>query len=189
MKMKVIGLTGTIGSGKEVVREILEKNTNSYSVVLSSLLKEDALKKQGIQVTREIRQNLGNELRKQYGTEILAKIAVSFMQNNKDFLIIDGIRNPGEVDFLREKFGEEFKLIAVDSPQQLRFERMNGRNREGDPAIWEEFVRLDERDQGKDEPEYGQQVKKCIEMADVLIQNDGSLEELQQKVLDSIKQL
>lgn len=189
MKMKVIGLTGTLSSGKEVVREILEKNTSSYSVVLSSLLKEDTLKKQGIKITREIRQNLGNELRKQYGNDVLVKIAVSFMQKNKNFLIIDGIRSLGEADFLRGKFGEDFKLIAVDASQQIRFERMNQRKREGDPATWEEFVRLDERDQGKDEPEYGQQVKKCVEMADVVIQNDGSLEEFQKKVEDVIKQL
>ncbi len=186
--MKVIGLTGTLSSGKEVVREILEKNTNSYSVVLSSLLKEDILKKQGIKITREIRQNLGNELRKQYGTDVLVKIAVSFMQK-KDFLIIDGIRNPGEVDFLRESFGDSFKLIAVDAPQQIRFERMSQRKREGDPATWDDFVKLDERDQGKDEPEYGQQVRKCVEMADMVLQNDGSLEEFQKKVEDTIKQI
>lgn len=189
MKMKVIGLTGTLSSGKETVREILEKNLSSYSVVLSSLLREEALAKQGIKITREIRQNLGNELRKQYGADVLVKIAVSFMQKNKDFLIIDGIRNPGEVDFLRSKFGDDFKLIAVDAPQQIRFERMNERRREGDPTTWEEFLRLDERDQGKDEPEYGQQVKKCVEMADITVQNDGDLEDLQKKVEDAMKVL
>lgn len=189
MKMKVIGLTGAIGSGKEIVREIFEKNTSSYSVVLSSLLKDDALKKQGIKITREIRQNLGNELRKQYGAEVLVKIAVNFMQRNKDFLIIDGIRNPGEADFLREKFGDDFKLIAVDAPQQTRFERISQRRRDGDPITLEEFVKLDERDQGKDEPEYGLQVRKCIETADIILQNDGSMEEFQKKVEDAIKEL
>ena len=187
--MKVLGLTGTFASGKEIAREIIEKNSNSYSVVLSSLLKEDALKGQGINITREIKQNLGNELRKQYGSDVLVKIAVNFMQKNKDFLIIDGIRNPGESDFLRQKFGNDYKLIAVDAPQQVRFERFSKRSREGDPQTFEEFVKVDERDQGKDEPEYGQQVRKCIEMADFVIQNDGSLEEFQQKVLETIKQL
>lgn len=189
MKMKVIGLTGTIGSGKEIVRELFEKNNNSYSVVLSSLLKEEALKKQGIEITREIRQNLGNELRRQYGSDILVKIAISFMQKNKDFLVIDGIRNSGEADFLKSKFGESFKLIAVDAPQQMRFERLSQRKREGDPATLEEFIRLDERDQGKDEPEYGQHVRKCIEMADIVLQNDGSLEEFQKKVEDLISKI
>ncbi len=184
--MKVVGLTGTIGSGKEIVREIIEKNTNSYSVVLSSLLKEDTLKKQGIMITREIRQNLGNELRKQYGNDILAKIAVSFMQKNKDFLVIDGIRNPGEVDFLKTKFGVDFKLVAVDAPQQVRYERISQRKREGDPQTLEEFVKLDERDQGKEESDYGQQVRKCIEMADITIQNDGSLEDLERKVKEHL---
>ena len=188
MKMKIIGLTGTIGSGKEVVREILEKNFNAYTVVLSSLLKEDALKKQGIKITREIQQNLGDELRKQYGPEILAKIAVSFMQKDKDMLIIDGIRNPGESDFLKTKFGDSYKLIAVDAQQKIRFERTVKRGRPTDPKILEEFVKLDDREQGKDEPDYGLQIRKCIEMADIVLQNDGSLEEFQKKVTDVIKE-
>ncbi len=188
-EMKVIGLTGTMASGKETVRDIIEKNTNSHSVILSSLLKEDALKKQKITITREMRQNLGNELRKQYGADVLVKVAVGFMPRNKDFLIIDGLRNPGEVDFLKSKFGIDFKLIAVDAPQQVRFERISSRNREGDPKTWEEFVRVDDRDQGKDEPEYGQQVRKCIQMADILIQNDTNVDELNKKVADVIRQL
>lgn len=186
--MKVIGLTGTIGSGKDVVREILEKKFNTVSVKLSDLLDQAILKKKGIATTREIQQDSGDQLRKQYGNHILAKIAVEFMKKNNDMKVIDGIRNPGEVDFLRQQFGEDFKLIAVDAPQQVRFERVVKRNRDIDPKTWEEFVVADERDQGKEQPEYGQQVRKCIEMADVVLQNDGSLEEFQKKVEDVIRE-
>ena len=103
--------------------------------------------------------------------------------------MIDGIRNPGEVDFLRQQFGDDFKLIAIDAQQQVRFERVVKRNRDIDPKTWEEFVAADERDQGKAQPEYGQQVRKCIEMADIVLQNDGSLEELKKKAEDAIKEV
>ena len=185
--MKVIGLTGTIGSGKDIVREMLEKKFNTVSVRLSDLLEINSLKKLGIKITREMLQNLGDDLRKKYGTHVLAKLAIDFMKKASEIKIIDGIRNPGEVDFLRQQFGEDFKLIAIDAPQQIRFERVVKRNRDIDPKKWEEFVSIDECDQGKDQPEYGQQVRKCIEMADVIIQNDGSLEDLQKKIEDVIK--
>lgn len=189
MIMKIIGLTGTIGSGKDIVREILEKKFDTVSVRLSDLLDTNELKKKGIKITRDIQQNLGNELRKKYGAHVLAKLAIDFMKKNTDIKVIDGIRNPGEVDFLRQQFGDDFKLIAIDASQQIRFERIVKRNRDIDPKIWEEFVATDERDQGKDQPEYGQQVRKCIEMADVVLQNDGSLEEFQKKVEDVIKEI
>jgi len=189
MSMKVIGLTGTIGSGKDIVREMLEKKLDTVSVRLSDLLETSALKKMGIKVTREMQQNLGDDLRQKYGTHVLAKIAIDFMKKNNDVKVIDGIRNSGEVDFLRQQFGDDFKLIAIDAPQQVRFERIVKRKRPIDPKTWEEFIVADERDQGKDQPEYGQQVRKCIEMADLIIQNDGSMEEFKRKVEDAIKEL
>lgn len=187
--MKVIGLTGTIGSGKDVAREILEKKFNARAIKLSDLLDYSALKKQGIKITRKIQQDLGDELRKQYGAHILAKIALDFMKKSDNVKIIDGIRNPGEVGYLREQFGDNFILIAIDAPQQVRFERLFKRNRVADPKTWEEFTVADERDQGKDQPNYGQQVSKCIEMADIVLQNDSTLEEFKGKVEDLVKDI
>ena len=189
MVMKVIGLTGTIGSGKDVVRETLEKKFDTVSVRLSDLLDTNELKKRGIKITRDIQQDLGNGLRQKYGVHVLAKLAIDLMKKTSEIKIIDGIRNPGEVDFLRQQFGEDFKLIAIDASQQVRFERVVKRNRDIDPKKWEEFIVVDERDQGKDQPEYGQQVRKCIEMADAIIQNDDTLEEFKRKVEDAIKEI
>jgi dephospho-CoA kinase len=181
--MKVIGLTGTIGSGKEMVKEYITKRFSSWYVHLSSMITGD-LEKKKISFDRKKMQDVGNELRKQYGSFILAKLAVSYMQRDKEILIVDGIRNPGEVDFLRKTFGRDFLLIAVDAPQQMRFERIKQRGRKIDPKTFEEFVALDERDQGKGEPEYGQQTAKCRAMADVVIMNDGTAEDLVKKMED-----
>ncbi len=176
--MKVIGLTGTLCSGKGTVKEIICKRVNCYTVSLSSVIKASERK----EVDRKILQDKGNELRKNYGADILVRLATDYMQRNKEFLIIDGIRNPAEVDYLRKKFGKDFFLIAVDAPRKIRFERMVKRNRKDDPKTWEEFLEIDERDLGKDEPEYGQRVKDCMEKADFLIINDSNIEELEKKV-------
>ncbi|MEM5766155.1 MAG: AAA family ATPase [Candidatus Aenigmatarchaeota archaeon] len=174
----VIGITGTIGSGKEVVKEILIKNFSCYSVSLSSVIQSQLKNK----ADRKTLQDMGNELRKKYGSFILAKLATDYLQRDKEMIIVYGIRNPGEVDYLRKTFGNKFFLIAVDAPRELRWERIKNMAREGDPKAWDEFVVVDERDQGVGEGLEGQQVRRCIDMADMLIRNDGDINQLNEKI-------
>jgi dephospho-CoA kinase len=186
--MKVVGITGTIGCGKELVKEILSRNFANYSVSLSSAIRWEMEKRKG-SVSRGTLQDMGNELRQKYGTHVLAKVAVEYLQRNRPLIIVDGIRNPGEAEYLKKTFGDNFKLIAVDAPQQLRFERVKNRARAGDPADFDAFVQMDDRDQGKDEPPYGQHVKTCIDMADFKVENSGTPDELAAKMQEVIKQL
>ena len=70
----------------------------------------------------------------------------------------------------------------MDAERKIRFERLLKRKKEGDPRSWEEFLSLDERDQGKEEPDYGQRTRECINQADFLILNNGSKEELKSQI-------
>ncbi|MBI4009655.1 MAG: AAA family ATPase [Candidatus Aenigmarchaeota archaeon] len=180
--MKVIGLTGTIGSGKEVVKDFIKKKYNCYYVTLSDILKSEIEKRKGT-LSRTTLQDIGNEMRKKYGNHILAMLAVEYLGRDKEAIIIDGIRHAAEIEYLKKKFGGDFKLIAVDAPQEVRFQRIVDRGRD-DPKAWGEFVKTDERDQGIGEEEHGLHVKDCVERADFLIVNDSTLEELEKKVND-----
>ncbi len=179
--MKVIGLTGTIASGKEVIKEIIAKKFDSYQVSLSGAIRGE-MEKRKREFSRRTLQDMGNELRQKYGTHVLAKVSTEFMPRAKPVMVVDGIRNPGEAEWLRKIYKKDFILVGVDAPQQLRFQRVQSRNRPLDPKTWEEFVALDERDQGKNEPPYGQNVRKCIEMADVVVENDGDESKLSAKM-------
>lgn len=70
----LIGLTGYLSSGKDTVAEYLvNKSFNHYS--LSDEIRA-VLKKRNILSTRDSQFKLGNELRKKYGSDYLAFVAL-----------------------------------------------------------------------------------------------------------------
>jgi dCMP deaminase len=167
----IIGITGTKRSGKSVLAKALEKKGFVYSS-LSDRVREEAAKR-GLQ-TYTIRdlQDIGNELRTRDGTGILAKRTLDVVAG-KENVVVEGIRNPGEVEVLRNA-GQDFYLIAVDAPQRTRFQRMVEAAKPEDPADWEGFLEMDARDMGGGEVDSGQQVAKCMEKADYLFWKDYS---------------
>ncbi len=175
----IIGLTGSLAAGKEVVSDFFkEKNFVYFS--LSQEVRSVA-KERGIELTRKNLQDLGNELRETEGIGVLAKrILNKIKENSNPNIIVDGIRNPAEIDVLKEL--NNFFLIAVDAPKKIRFDRFVKRNRESDPKIWEEFLKVDARDKGEGESETGQGVGKCMGRADFTLENNSTLEEIQNKL-------
>jgi dephospho-CoA kinase len=186
--MKIIGITGTLASGKTSVKDFFLSHFSSYFISLSDIIKEELLK-EGREVKRETLIEKGNELRKKYGNQILVEVAILTLPQNleKELIIIDGIRNPGEVAYLKEKFGKDFILIGVDAPRELRLKRLMERGKEGDPKSFEEFIEMDKTDFGENQPEYGQKVGECLKLADYLIINDGTMDELNKKLEDLSK--
>lgn len=181
MVIKVIGLTGTMGSGKNSVKQIIMQRFSCYHMTLSDVIRGEIEKKKG-RLDRTKLQDMGNEMRQKYGNHILAMLAVEYLPRDKDMIIVDGIRNPGEVEYLKKKFGDDFILVAVDAPTEVRFQRLKERNDPKDPQTIEEFKAADARDKGKEEPPYGQQVGACVKMADFKVTNAGTLTQLEQEV-------
>lgn len=171
----IVGLTGSLAAGKGVVSDFLKEKGYAY-LSLSNEVREVA-KERGIELNRDNLQNLGNQLRKEHGNGVLAKFAIDKIRDNQyTDVIVDGIRNPAEVEELR-KLGN-FVLISVDAPKDIRFKRLVERNRESDPKNWEGFMRIDNKDKGIGEEEYGQGVGKCMEMADFRLVNDKKIDEV-----------
>lgn len=166
-----MGLTGRIASGKGIVAEYFIKKEFIYTS-LSKVIREEA-KRRGIEETRKNLQDLGNLLREQQGAGIWARKIADKIDASKDY-VIDGIRNPAEVrEFM---IFNDFYLISVDANQKLRYRRVVSRDKSSDKKTWEGFLEMDQRDFMEENPS-GQQVGKCMHMADFHIVNDGSLED------------
>jgi dephospho-CoA kinase len=169
-KKLVIGISGTICSGKGAVAEIL-KNKGCHLITLSSIVK-DSLNAKGIPITRISMQDEGNILRKEFGGQVLAERALAKYKSYDTPLVIDGIRNIKEVEYLKEH--SNFFLIGVDAPFELRWDRIKSRNKDSDLLNHDKFVIDDARDRGFNEPLDGQQVAMCLVHADFLINNDDN---------------
>jgi dCMP deaminase len=180
----IVGLTGTIASGKGVVSEILQEMGFKYSST-SDRVREEAVLRGNPNYKIVDLQNIGNELREKFGLGELVKRTLKKLENAEDS-VIDGIRNLGEIKALKNSGAV---IIGVDAPLQTRFQRLIERARDSDPKDWDGFIKMDRRDKGAGEENSGQQVSACLEKADYLINNDSNLEQLKEKIYTIIKDI
>ena len=181
-----IGLVGPIASGKGTVIKILsEKEYSSYS--LSDRIREE-IKSRGMEITRDTLNTVSNELRENIGTDVWAKRTAELIEKeNPEFVVIDAIRNPAEISYLKEKLG--IKIIGIIANQARRYEWFHARttNTAG-VSTWEEFKELDDKEL-KQTGDHKQQVAECLELADIIIDNNGTIEDLKHKVEDYVQTL
>lgn len=178
MNNVIIGLTGQNSSGKEQVALYFNGiGFKCYS--LSDVIRSEAQKRK-LPCTRSVLIDLGRELRLEHGNGYLAEQIIRRIETNKNY-VIDSFRHPDEVAVFRKI--NNFNLIAIESKQNIRFERMKLRNRTGDPQTFEEFLKLDLEESVSTKTE-GQNLTATIATADYVIENNDTIEELYLKLND-----
>ncbi|RMD66939.1 hypothetical protein D6817_02960 [Candidatus Pacearchaeota archaeon] len=173
----IIGVVGPIASGKSVLSKVLQQK-GFARLSLSDEVREE-VRSRGLEIRRDLLQDIGNEMREKFGDGYWAERLLGKIEQKKSY-VIEGIRNPGEIEMLR-KLGN-FVLVGIDAPADKRLERALARARESDPKTLEEMKKIDERDLGMGEKTSGQQVARCMEMADYLIENNSTLDSFTQKI-------
>ncbi|HEY5176720.1 MAG TPA: deaminase [Terriglobales bacterium] len=180
----VIGFTGAFGSGCSTACGYLRHERGFELIALSDPLKALWEKRNGNRnYTREDLQKLGDEIRKEGGSGAVVELAFEKVpKNGEHAIVIDGIRNVGEVEALREQFGYGFSLIAVLARKDDRWDRIGQTAYLNKGLDKDEFDDDDQRDWDEDTT-YGQQVNLCVDKADILIDNGEGLKEFKEKVL------
>ena len=179
--MKIVGITGTNASGKGTIVDYLVKNKNfTHYSVRAFLIQE--LEKRNLPVDRDHMRELGNELRANFWPAYIIEQLYAQAQEQGGDAIIESIRTVGEVQNLKGK--ENFLLLSVDAEQKTRYERILKRGSETDSVTFEEFQIQEEKEMNNTDPAK-QNVAECMKLADLQIRNDGTFEDLYQK-LDEI---
>jgi len=180
-----IALTGYMGTGKGEVAKKLKEEGYKY-ISLSDVIRKEA-EKRGLEQTRENLQDIGNELRRNYGPGILGLKIRETIEAEEGAIfgtgnwIIDGVRNPHEITEIKKI--PKSHLLAVTASLPTITERLKSRKRPGEAEVTEKeiFEKL-KKESGIGENESGQQVQKCLDNSEFLIINEGSLEELDKKL-------
>ena len=180
--MKIIAFTGMPASGKSEAVQ-LAKDKGIPVIRMGDLVWEET-KRQGKPLNDKNVGSVANSMRKEYGMDIWAKRTVEKIHSLKKspHLVIDGVRNMEEIEYFKKNLGLDFFVIAIDAPDELRRKRAIARGRTDDSKDLKE---LEERD--KREIHWG--LQKVITDADIIIPNNGSLDQFQKQVLTVLNNL
>jgi predicted nuclease with RNAse H fold/dephospho-CoA kinase len=124
----VIGVSGPIAAGKTTFARGLEEKGFAYTRF--SLVIDDLLNEKGMELNRENRQRVGQEINVTGRQRWLAERTISKVKD-ANAIVVDGLRFPDDHAFLAEQFGSRFKHIYIDAPLLLRRRRYLTRDPDG----------------------------------------------------------
>jgi dephospho-CoA kinase len=174
-KRIVLGLTGQIACGKGAIKKYLMEKYGASDYRFSTILR-DILKRLHLEITRENLQHISTILRQNFGEDLLANAMAQDIKNDAHpFIVIDGIRRLTDIKHLR--LLPEFRLVQITADSELRYNRVLSRNENpgDDKKTWEEFL-------ADGEKETERQIPEVMTTADYEITNEGTFEELEQKI-------
>lgn len=176
--MKVIGVTGMPGSGKGVVAGVA-RSLGFQVIRMGDVIREEAQRRNADVGKTAVK------LRKEYGEFVVAEKSVEKIKqmklskkssysensiNNSGLYMIEGIRSPYEVEIFRKNF-KDFKVIAVHSTPQTRFNRLKKRMRFDDSVLESDFGKRDKR-----ELKFG--IGDVIATSNYMVVNEGPIGKL-----------
>lgn len=144
--------------------------------------------KPGVRPRRSELQDLGNKMRLEAtDPAILVSETLKTLETSKETfsrIVVDGVKNLGEIEYLKKRFGLRFFLFAIQCKQSERWERTRATNYEPFKLTDRDFNEENERDRDQ-EHVYGQQVQLCVDQSDVFIDNsDVGLATFREKVIE-----
>lgn len=176
--MKIIGLSGTNGSGKDTIGHMLTERHGYLFISLTDMLRKEAAKR-GQEPNREVLRTISAEWRRESGLGVLIDKAIEHLNElNADFrgLVVASLRNPGEADKVHELGG---MVVWTDADPEVRYGRIQAhaveRNRaEEDNKTFEQFIAEEQAEMTSSGDAATLNMSAVKERADLIIANDGT---------------
>ena len=178
----LVGLTGRYASGKTTVMQWFA-NRGVQTMSCSDSIRR-WLSEEGIEESRDSLIEGGRELRRRGGAGILAEMLLDELSGGD--AVIDSIRTPSEVEALRVR--EDFVLIEILAGIDSRWQRSQERARPGDPSDKATFISQEKSEEVALDAA-GQALVATAEMADLVLYNNGAIEDLHSDLEDLVERL
>ncbi len=179
---RVIAVCGLPASGKGEFAAILAE-TGIPVLSMGDMIRAE-VKKRNIEEYPEVFGEVAQQLRQQFGDDVLAVrlcSAVDELLEDHDIVLIEGLRGIAEYDVFDAHWQDRFSTVAVIADTEVRFQRIQSRGRPEDGDRTSLKIR--------DEREIGWGLSKLIERADYKIINDGNLSEFVSKCQNWLEQI
>ena len=178
-KKRVIAILGMPGAGKGIASEAARR-LGLEVLVLGDVIREET-ERRGLEPTPE---NVGSvmlQVRRDEGPAVVVRRLVPKIEAcGSQTLIVEGIRSEDEVQELRSKY--EVVTVGIHASPKTRFQRLLARGRSDDPKTWNTFYERDSR-------ELNVGLCRVIALADILLLNEGTIEELQSSFRTAMRKL
>jgi dephospho-CoA kinase len=176
--MSVIGFVGLPGSGKSEAAAVAEEHGIPV-VTMGDVIRAEC-RERGLDPASE-HGKVAQALREENGPGAIADRSLPIIESeltDSEAVVVDGIRSDVEVDRFEEAFGDQFRLVRIEAPFEIRQERLNlrGRDAGGD----EGGEPLEDRD--RRELDFG--MGKAMERAEVAVENTASLEAFRDRITE-----
>jgi dephospho-CoA kinase len=175
--LKIIGVVGLNGSGKDEVVNYLNKKYNVPLISVGDIVRGLAAQ-EGIEPTRDNLNAITKTCFKRFGQGYFVKqVAEKILREKWTAAGISGIRSPEDAAILKEIFKQDFVLINVYiSDSRVRYDRIFKRGTKRDQSTYEDFLRQDKISQDLFH------IQDTTKLADYSVPNDGSLEDLHKSI-------
>ncbi|MFC4246977.1 AAA family ATPase [Natribaculum luteum] len=179
--MDVIGTVGLPGSGKGEAATVAREE--GIPVVTMGDVVRQETEARGLDPAKD-HGTVAQALREEDGPTAIAERSLPMIENrleDHDVVVVDGIRSDVEVDVFEDRFGEDFTLVSIEAPFEVRAERIDARGRDaGEDDGGEGLAARDERERG-----FG--MDDAMDRADVVVENTNSLESFHERVRTIIR--
>jgi dephospho-CoA kinase len=174
--MTVIGTVGLPGSGKGEAAAVA-RDLGVPVVTMGDVIRAEC-RDRGLNPETH-HGEVAQALRAENGPEAIAERSLPLIEDalaDHDTVLVDGLRSGVEVDAFEAAFGEDFHLVSIEAPFEVRKDRVTDRGRDaGEEEGGESLAERDERERG-----FG--MDDAMARADVTIENTDSLAAFRERV-------
>lgn len=177
--MKIIGLAGTNGSGKDVLGLMLAERRGYLNATATNMLLV-GLKERGWPIDREHKAKLSAEWRRERGMGVIVDMAVDMFEaepGQYKGIVVGSLRHPGEVERVHELGGV---VVWIDADPKIRYDRIQSNLQERvnthheHQKTFEEFLSEQEREMHPIGDAATLNMSAVKEGADIFLENNGN---------------